>query len=203
MKPDADYLRQHYALLSDEALLEIDRDDLVDLAQQLYDHELARRNLNEIEEAAEEGDEPARAEEKARFEPSGSDEPPEWLDEAAEVFSSTFRPGASTAADEVYTAREVIERGGIPCYLDTVPEEGGTSRCRVLVPGKFNMRAASLLDKEIFNADFESEWRTHLEALSDDELAEMNPREAFCGLFDRVERVTRAYNREIARRQRS
>jgi hypothetical protein len=37
--------------------------------------------------------------------------------------------------------------------------------------------------------------------LSDEELRGMDPKVAFCGLFDRVERVTRAFDEEIARRQ--
>jgi hypothetical protein len=58
----------------------------------------------------------------------------------------------------------------------------------------------SILDRDFFNQEFEEERKTHLEMLSDDELREMKPDVAFCGLFDRVERVTRAYDEEIARR---
>jgi hypothetical protein len=56
------------------------------------------------------------------------------------------------------------------------------------------------LERDIFNAEFEAEWKTHLEALSDEEHDAMTPQSAFCGLFDRVDRVTKAYDREIARR---
>ena len=37
--------------------------------------------------------------------------------------------------------------------------------------------------------------------LSDEEVLEMKPEVAFCGLFDRVERVNRAYDEELARRR--
>ena len=45
MQPDLEFLRRHYAALSDEALLEIDRAELVDAARSLYDHELVERKL--------------------------------------------------------------------------------------------------------------------------------------------------------------
>jgi len=34
---------------------------------------------------------------------------------------------------------------------------------RVLVPGKLNLRATSVLDQEIFNPEIEAQWRAHLE----------------------------------------
>ncbi|MCU1233878.1 MAG: hypothetical protein JWP63_1845 [Candidatus Solibacter sp.] len=46
MKLNIDDIRRQYAELSDEALLDIDRDDLVDQARQCYDAELARRHLS-------------------------------------------------------------------------------------------------------------------------------------------------------------
>jgi hypothetical protein len=76
-----------------------------------------------------------------------------------------------------------------------------THQWRLLVPGDLNLRAASVLDRDIFNPDFEKQWRTHLEGLSDDEIRTVNPKVAFCGLFDKVERVTRVYNEEMARRR--
>jgi hypothetical protein len=60
--------------------------------------------------------------------------------------------------------------------------------------------ATSVLERDIFNPEFEEDWRTHLEALSDQEIRVLNPKAAFCGLFDRIERVTKAYNQELARR---
>jgi hypothetical protein len=74
-------------------------------------------------------------------------------------------------------------------------------RSRVLVPGSLNLRVTSILDRDIFKPEFEAEWKTHLETLSDEELRGMNPQVAFCGLFDRVERATKGYNAEIASRR--
>ena len=56
-------------------------------------------------------------------------------------------------------------------------------------------------DRDILNEEFEAEWKTLLETLSDEDLRGMKPEIAFCGLFDRVERVTRAYEEEMARRR--
>jgi hypothetical protein len=111
-------------------------------------------------------------------------------------------------ASDVVDARDALEAAGISCYLDLfeIQEEMSvfqkpTHRWRLMVPGNLSLNATSVLERDIFNSDFEAEWKTHLETLSDDELRAMTPRSAFCGLFDRVERVTRAYDAEIARRR--
>lgn len=214
MQLDPEFLRQHYALLSDEALLVVDRTELVELAQKILDEELGRRELAQPrdsrrrpqsqasparpdlpESEAEEDDEPAAAGEK-----------PGWLDEAAEVYVRSDFPGAAIAADAA-NARDVLEAAGIPCYLelsDLSPEEnvspGPKRQWRLMVPGELNLQAASILDRDIFNAEFEAEWKTHLEALSDDDLRAMSPEVVFCGLFDRIERANRVYDEELARR---
>ena len=41
-----DDFRKHFELLSDDALLETNRDELVEAAQQCYDAEIARRGLH-------------------------------------------------------------------------------------------------------------------------------------------------------------
>ena len=45
MPVDPEYLREHYAALSDEALLAIERAELVDTARMYYDDEFGRRGL--------------------------------------------------------------------------------------------------------------------------------------------------------------
>jgi hypothetical protein len=213
MPVDPEYLRQHYASLSDEALHEIDRADLVETAQQCYDYELRQRELSSRRGGAglRLSKAPPAAEEKVEMYGEADDAGPEpdWLDDASEVFSRADHPGATPATD-IVDARDALEAAGIPCYLDLsdAPEETSVSSrptrlWRLMVPGDLNLRATSVLERDIFNADFEAEWRTHLEMLSDEELRAMNPRSVFCGLFDRVERVTRSYDEEIARRDRS
>ncbi len=94
MQPDPEYLRRHYALLSDEALLEMDRADLVEVAQQLYDHEIARRGLAPVEVEADEHL-PPRISKAPAEEPGLAHEPhawgqpadqPDWHEEASDVF---------------------------------------------------------------------------------------------------------------------
>ena len=69
MKVSVEDFRRQYAGMSDEALLEVDRRDLVDLARTCYDEELARRQLKipppapaDVAEPHDEGEEFAVAE---------------------------------------------------------------------------------------------------------------------------------------------
>ena len=188
MAVDINYLRRHYASLSDEALLEVDRGELVAAAQECYDSELKSRGLG------------------ANGQPAASGAPPDWFDEAAEVFSRVDHPGAAQAP-EVEAARQALEDAGIPCHLEfaAMPEEAGQSRHasqerRLLVPSQLNLHAMNVIDRDIFNDGFEAGWRSHLEMLSDEELESTDPEDVFCGLFDRIERVTRAYREELERR---
>jgi len=200
MPVDLEYLRRHYASLSDEALLELDRSELVETAQKCYDEELARRKPLGLTNP------PVQNADLESHLPD-YDNKPEWRDDASEVFSQYEAAGVTTAP-EIANARDALEAAGIPCYLDLSdpPEEKPPTRkpprvWRLMVPGDLNQRATSILERDIFNAEFEAEWKTHLEMLSDEELRGMDPKVAFCGLFDRVERVTRAFDEEIARRQ--
>ncbi len=68
------------------------------------------------------------------------------------------------------------------------------------MPGSLNLRATSVLECEIFNEEFEAQWRAHLEGLSDGELEAITPEIAFGGLIDKIERATKAYEEELARR---
>ncbi len=215
MAADSQYLREHYASLSDDALLAIKRADLVETAQKCYDDELGRRNLASRGTRRRETGRPSiplpedlsdeSVEIDEEREPAGDE--PDWLDDAAEVLSRTDSPGA-VPADDMANAQEVLEAAGIPCYLDLyeIPEDNNPSPSpthiwRLRVPGNLNLRATSILERDVFNQEFEAQWRTHLETLTDEELRGMKPEVAFCGLFDRVERVTTAYAEEIRRRR--
>jgi formiminotetrahydrofolate cyclodeaminase len=192
MQIDLEELRHKYSSLSDEALLAIDRAELVEAAQPCYDAELEMRGLSPSPGAA--------------GEPSREEEEPEWLGDAAEALSRANLPGV-VAAPEMEDAKKVLDAAGIPCYLQIreIPEEDARlpppcTEWRLLVPGELHFRAVSVLDRDIFNAEFEADWQAHLSRLSDDEVAALNPETAFCGLFDRVERVSRVYNEEMAGR---
>jgi hypothetical protein len=212
MHLDPEYLRRHYDSLSDEALLAVDRNELVEMAQKILDDELGRRGLNPLRDTRRKHITPTQPDPpdgEAEFdgEPPAAGDKPSWLEDAAEVYSYADLPGTAHAAD-AENARDVLQAAGIPCYLELFEISQETSaapepahRWRLMVPGKLNLRATSVLEREIFNQEFEDDWKTHLEALSDADLRAMNPQVAFCGLFDRIERVNRVYDEEIARRK--
>ena len=142
----------------------------------------------------------------ARADPVETDHGPDWMDEGAEVYSIYSHPGI-TGAPEADRFREVLEAAGIPCFLEPCGEEPEDDpdgrlvyRWRVVVPGELNLRATGVLERDIFNDEFETVWRNYLEMLSEKDLRETRPQDVFCGLFDKVERVIAAYRDEFARR---
>ena len=198
MPIDADHLRQHYASLSDDEFDELVRDDLTDVAQKCYDNELARRGLRR---SSEELPAPARPRTAS---PEETEETDEFVDEEPFV-ACTFRndhDGAHSASE----ARSALEASGIPCRIETQEieeEETGPRRWteyQVIVPNGLSLQATSVLDKEFFNVKLESDWRTHLESLSDDQLLRLDA-DAMCeGLLDRAARLKKAYKNEVQRR---
>jgi hypothetical protein len=72
MPVDPEYLRQYYASLSDEALVAVNRADLVEMAQKYYDNEIGQRRLaketsGQSDEEAGLEDDPAHGETRDRF----------------------------------------------------------------------------------------------------------------------------------------
>jgi hypothetical protein len=193
MQLDTEFLRQHYASLSDEELQAIDRADLVEAARQIFDEEVASRKPA--------GPRAART----AMAPQDEEVEPDWLEDAAEAYSSYPRPGTTDPSEGSVDARDALEAAGIPCHLELFEEpeqeERSRYRWRVLVPGKLIHRATSVLDRDVFNAEFAAQWKAHLEMLSDEELRVMEPQYAFCGLYDRIERIERAYDEELERRR--
>ncbi len=207
MPVDTEYLRRHYASLSDDALLDINPAELVEGARACLEAELKHRQL-ESESAS--FDPEADTEEGTALDDdiAGDETEPDWLEEGSEVYSSAVRQG-DTAGPQLHHARHSLEAEGIPCYLemheeepdDEPPAPGPIRRWRILVPGAYSLEATGVIQREIFNDDFESGWRTHLETLSDEEVRDLDPRQVFCGLFDQVDRVNRAYREELKRRR--
>ena len=130
MQVDLDDFRRRYAELSDEALLELDRDELVDLARDCYDAELARRGLrrNSISPPV------------AELQDHGE------LIEAA-IFSS------SSEAD---LARALLESAAIPCYFEN-EFAGKTIRVsegfRLFVPATLLENAREILNSPVSEED--------------------------------------------------
>jgi len=200
MQPDLEFLRRHYASLSDEALLELDRAELVEAARPLYDHELLERKLVTRHSTAR-----APVDDPEAYVPPEGEELPEWAEDAQEVFSQVTDINATTATSAA-DARIALSAAGIPCYIESEEIEPDpeppkpTLLWRVMVPGDRNLEATSIIQRDLHNEAFAENWQHHLEELSDDELREMNPEVTFCGLFDRIERVQRAYDEELKRR---
>jgi hypothetical protein len=99
-----------------------------------------------------------------------------------------------------------LHAAGIPCCIVTEKIEEPASEpvthtlYKVTVPGGENLHAVSVLDREIFNAELEAEWRTHFEELSDEEFRALSLDDLCGGLQDRIDRLKRVYAEEIARR---
>ena len=198
MQVSIEDLRRHYASLSDEALEEIDPDELTEVARQCYQREVDQRGL--LEPASE----PVPDRDEVLHE--DFDVEPDWLEHAACPCSYTATPGSNHAPDAA-RAHDVLVAAGVPCYLSLVSPDPGNEdssrfdEYRVLVPESLNLKAISVLDREIFNPEMEDDWRNHFAALSDDELRPLKPEVICAGLLDRVARLTRIYNEEIARRK--
>jgi hypothetical protein len=126
MKLDPAELRKQYASLSDDALLAMQRQDLVELAQQVYDAEVASRGL-----ASPAATEPEESK-------SSEKEPGE---EMVEV--STY-----TSRNEARLAKSFLVSADIPCELENefaIPE----TELRLLVPANLLDQALEVLGAEI------------------------------------------------------
>jgi hypothetical protein len=192
MPADIAYLRKHYNSLSDEALLDLDRADLTEEAQQCYDDELKDRQMHSVG-ASEQEDDSDRG---------PGDAEPEWAGEAACACTFMTSPARNTTPDAA-RACEILKAAGIDCYLASEKMDENlqpTYQLRVMVPGNVSLLAQSVLDKEIFNQEVEAEWKLYFENLSREELRDADTKKLFSGFVDRIERVTRAYNEEKSRR---
>jgi len=202
MRIDAEDLRRHYASLSDGELAELDRNDLVEMAQKIYDEEVARREAlqpEEAEEPVEDEDDASPVGESADWD-ADSGPPPEWLEDAACAYSVEVHRRHPDTAD-MLRARSALRAAGIPCFAVTEPtERDDVELCSLLVPGALTLHATSVLDRDIFNPQQEESWRTHLGALTDGDLRALDP-DIFCaGMLDRAARLRKTYEGELARR---
>lgn len=192
---DPEKLRQHYASLSDDALLDLNRSDLTDLGRQYYDVEMASRRLR--------ADSPSP--EPVETRPVFDSEPGEasGTEYDACVFAQTIRPGVDAGGDTA-TVMNALSNARIPCKMIQEHVEPKPSapydEYRVMVPIRFAPEASSILDRDIIYADLESKWQAHFAELTDAELIDVDPENLFAGLVDRIERTKRAYDEELRRR---
>src|ERR1051325_5464141 len=159
MRVSDEELGKYYASLSDEALDEIDPADLTEGARKCYERELATRGPV-FPTAPPDADESREEDAEQTVEVD-----PDWLETAASPCSFYGLDHAPDAA----RARAVLLDGGVPCHMMIVPRDPqkdapSPQEYRLLVPEALNLKAISLLDLEIFNAQMEEDWRTHFAA---------------------------------------
>jgi hypothetical protein len=209
MRVDIDDLRRRYRAMGDEELFATDRADLTEVARECYDEEIAarrRRSPSIVEVGVQHRAKPQPVvpimEEAAPAEAAEIE--PDWLANAGCACSFTAVPGGD-AADQAAYAQDILETVGIPSHLSVLsPEPGDEAATRdvlqVMVPGPLLLKATSMLDRDMFNADMEPDWRNHLAELSDAELRLLKPEDICAGLLDRADRLKRVYEEEIQRR---
>jgi hypothetical protein len=191
------------------------------VARPLYDQELARRGLtpgqkvpepvaadhaefDDAELADESFDEDEEIEE---MELEADDGPaPAWLEDAACACSFLVRT-ATSDLPEAAKARAILRDSRIPSYATVSQEEQAKPNAapvfalRLMVPAGLELHAVSVLDQHLFNEDQESGYRANFESLTDEELKVLDP-DIFCaGLLDRVARLRKAYEDEMATRK--
>ena len=149
MKVTAEDFRHQYADLSDEALLDIERQELVELARKCYDEELARRKLNTTMPAPVAKRPPEPAPQRAAPAPERAAPAPERPAPAARRAPEPDEEDEELVAAETYDspeaarlARELLRANGIRAVL-------GTEGLEVLVPASTQEAAQAVLISEI------------------------------------------------------
>ena len=135
MNISADDFRRHFELLSDEALVATQRDDLVPVAQACLDEEIARRGL-----ADGEPEEPALA-------PSPDEHAVQQGEQLVTI--ATYSVGA-----EASMALGLLQSAGIPCKLDEQETVSFVpSDLHLIVPEAFAEEALEVLSFNLSDDD--------------------------------------------------
>lgn len=208
MPIDPEGIRSHYASLTDDALLLVERADLTPTAQKIFDAEILRRGL-EVETAKVEADK--RFDENPfdsdDFDDGDGGDDPDWLENAFPVTMFSDTPSGIADAED---SRKALHAANIPCEvteeeIDPSEEPAGAPyrQYRVMVPNALSLQAASILDTAVFNPRLEADWKTQFESLTTEELQALNVDMLCAGLLDRAERLRKAYKGEMARRMKA
>lgn len=134
MEVNLDDFRRHFELLSDEALLATNRDDLIAAAQSCYDDEIERRGIDADTGTSNETAEAAAAQ--------GAD-PADQL-----VVVATYN-----IPEEASLARGLMESAGIPYQIDNEFAALGGTQLRLWVPKSMEADAIEILEMEISEED--------------------------------------------------
>jgi hypothetical protein len=189
MQISREELSRHYAALSDAELRSVDPNDLTEFALKHYQREVGRRDLSEETNAIEDPQKGLALDQI----------PADWLETAATACS--FLVEGPAYVEEAARACTILQEAGIPSQVVTEHNEGVPDCLDVMVPGALNLKAASVLDRDMFNEQLEEQWRTHLDQLSDNELGVLQPDDICAGLLDRATRLKRVYEEAVARRK--
>jgi hypothetical protein len=198
-------LGEHYASLNDEELLGLKRDELTETAQGIYDKEIARRELDrklssktEIEKIEASFREPDQLSEDESVDP-------DWHQDGVLVCAFVDMPG-SNAAERISNAQTALQAAGIPSHLRLRRELNASGEpdpfdtLEILAPVRYAMHSASILNRDLFNDEFETNWRDHLNILSNEDLLTLDP-DIFCaGLLDQLARMKKVYAEEMKKR---
>lgn len=127
MQVDPNEFRRLYASLSDDALLEVERADLTDIARQYYDQELAQRGLQN--------------------EPNSPETPAESREELASV-------GVYQSTEEYGFARGLLSAAGIPSFSQNEAKTSGKllgimAGYEVFVPSSLAEQAREVLEAQL------------------------------------------------------
>lgn len=129
MEVSLDDFRKHFGLLSDAALLETNRDELVAAARQCYDEELARRGLNAPAEESVEGELP-----EPTPEPEGG---------------PMVRIATYIVSEEASLARGLLQSAEIPFFLNNEMSPLGGIDIHLMVPAEYEAEAREILEHEL------------------------------------------------------
>ena len=69
-----------------------------------------------------------------------------------------------------------------------------------MVPADLGTQAWSVVERKVFNRVDVAEWRSQLQAFSDEQLRALNPEDFWGALLEKAEAVKRAFLDEIDRR---
>lgn len=140
MQIDPEDFRRRFEDLSDDALLAVNRDELVDAARELLDAELDRRGLS------------------AEAETSPEEQPA--VEEAADPKEELVVADEFTSAQELAFAHSLLKSAGIPCYTDSdfpIGAAATTGGLRLFVPASLLEQAQEILDAPLSEEDLEAQ----------------------------------------------
>jgi len=152
MQIDPEDFKRHYALLSDDALLDVDRDELVDVARTCYDAELAERKLTRADSA-------------------GNVSTPETSPQADPTEGGLQLVATFVSLEEANFARGLLQSADIPCSFenDQAAAWSGIGELRLMVPASAYNQACEVLGTEISEEDLIAQ--AEAEATEDEEPA--------------------------------